>query len=505
MLASLALCVAPLLQDDPVELRGAWISPADTSILATRRAIADTMDLLYDNGFNAVFVPAWGAGLPLFQSPVCEGAAGFSIDPAYKDRDPFKELVFEAHRAGLEVFATFEQGLRVDETGAGRALLDKKPEWAACGPDKKPFAKDGAMALAALDPGAQAFAIELVREMLLNYEVDGLCLDGSILAMPVESGYDAKTSALHRTERKIDAPPETSGKAWTDWRLAHLTTFVERFRGAMRDVDPELLFVLSTRDGDARVLRDAKTWFEKGLFDVWMPRADAVDAGAHAKWLGEGFTAPLAGAKPRYAAPALFPAETLDTASFPPFVAAQRDAKLAGETWLAVPRLVADDAKLVEDVRQGAYYVVATLPWREGREWRPRVDLVPPKAGIGAWEWRTDDSGLKVLEMPGGATGDASWSFRAPEAGSYELWTWIPPEAALGKRMAFRHSAVQGLSTRGVDPSSKRMRGWIYIGRTALKRHEEREVMKLEVQETDATKVVVAGPLVALPSHRVPR
>lgn len=505
MLAAFALCVAPCLQDDPVELRGAWISPTDTSVLATRAAIASTMDLLYDNGFNAVFVPAWGAGLPLFQSPVCEGVAGFSIDPAHKDRDPFKELVFEAHRAGLEVFATFERGLCVDEKGTGRALLDKKPEWAACGPDKKHFAKDGALALAALDPGAQSFAIELVREMLLNYEVDGLCLDGSILAMPVETGYDAKTSALHRDERKIDAPPETTGKAWTEWRLSHLTEFVERFRAAMLDVDPNLLFVLSTRDGDARVLRDPRAWFEKGLFDVWMPRVEAGEADAHAKWLADAFASPLAGARPRFAAPALIPSTSLETAAFPPLVAAQRTAKLAGETWLEIPRLVADDGKLVEDMRQGPYYVVATLPWREGVEWRPRVESIAPKAGIGAWEWRTDADGLKVLEMQGGADGDASWTFRAPEAGSYELWTWISPEASLGRRMAFTHSAVQGLSTKVVDPSSKRFRGWVYIGRTALKRHEEREVMKLEVKEADATKVVVAGPLVALPSHRTRR
>lgn len=505
MLAAFALVLAPVVQDDPVELRGAWISPADTSILATRAGIASAMDLLYDNGFNAVFVPAWGGGLPLFQSPVCEGVAGFSIDPAYKDRDPFKELVFEAHRAGLEVFATFERGLVVEEKGTGRALLDKKPEWAACGPDQKPFVKEGAMALAALDPQVQAFAIELVREMLLNYEIDGLCLDGSILPMPVETGYDAKTRALHREERKIDAPPETAGKAWTEWRLAHLATFVERFRSVLLDVDPALLFVLSTRDGDARVLRDAKSWFEKGWFDVWMPRAEASDAAAHAKWLESGFSAPLAGAKARFAAPALAPAPQLDTAHFPSFVAAQRAAKLAGETWLSIPRLIANDAALVEDVRQDAYYVVATLPWRGGREWRPRVDLVAPKAGIGTWEWRTDDDGLKVLEMPGGADGDASWTFRAPEAGTYELWTWISPEASLGRRMAFTHSSVQGLATKVVDPSSKRSRGWVYIGRTTLKRHEEREVMKLEVKEADATKVVVAGPLVALPSQRKSR
>lgn len=79
-------------QDEaPVEMRGAWISREDVAQLATRKEIAGAMELLAESGVNVVFP-----------------SSGTPSEPA--SRDLLSEILFEAHRNGLEVVPWFAPG-----------------------------------------------------------------------------------------------------------------------------------------------------------------------------------------------------------------------------------------------------------------------------------------------------------------------------------------------------------------------------------------------------------
>src|SRR5262245_13528354 len=91
MRAVLSFLAIPVCLETPVQLRGAWITADDLERLATRKGIATALETLADAGFNAVFPPMRAR-----------------VDPA--DRDVLAEILFEAHRQGLEVLPRLEAG-----------------------------------------------------------------------------------------------------------------------------------------------------------------------------------------------------------------------------------------------------------------------------------------------------------------------------------------------------------------------------------------------------------
>ena len=113
--------VAGLLQGEvPRELHGVWLSAGDQEVLSSRSKIAGAMEFLLDAGANVVFVPVWVGGVPLFRSTTLKEALG--IEPG--DRDVLEEVLFEAHRLGIEVIPWFEPGTAPADAG-GRDLLKR--------------------------------------------------------------------------------------------------------------------------------------------------------------------------------------------------------------------------------------------------------------------------------------------------------------------------------------------------------------------------------------------
>jgi hypothetical protein len=78
-----------VLEEPPVELRAAWINSEDLALLKSRTEVAAAMQTVADAGLNAV-------------CPVVRAGA----DPA--PREVLAEIVFEAHRLGLEVLPAFD-------------------------------------------------------------------------------------------------------------------------------------------------------------------------------------------------------------------------------------------------------------------------------------------------------------------------------------------------------------------------------------------------------------
>jgi hypothetical protein len=92
----LALLLAALATGDPVELRGVWITAEDLARLDTRGALADAMERLGASGLDAVFPPLASERLP--------------------------EVLFEAHRRGLEVLPWLDPGDAAEDAAARTAI-----------------------------------------------------------------------------------------------------------------------------------------------------------------------------------------------------------------------------------------------------------------------------------------------------------------------------------------------------------------------------------------------
>ncbi|MBL8861884.1 MAG: hypothetical protein JNK02_07710 [Planctomycetes bacterium] len=139
---------------EPSEIRALVVRAAETELLATSRGIAAALDRAAELGFDAVVPLVFEPGRAWASSPAL-AAAGVEAQPAVPGRDLVGELVFEAHRAGLEVLIGLDGELVLGAGAAGRAAL-------------------------------RSAAVELARA----HEVDGFVLWNGLAAFPVEATRD---------------------------------------------------------------------------------------------------------------------------------------------------------------------------------------------------------------------------------------------------------------------------------------------------------------------------
>jgi hypothetical protein len=482
MLVSL-LALLPLLApaqdaastDEPVEVRAAWIS-ADDDVMTSQAKIAETMDWLHDHGFNVVLATAWSRGLSTWPSHALEVAKATSIDPRFGARDPWRELTMEAHRAGIEIIAVFEGGMACADKGPGRSLADKLPEMFERDASKKPLAKNGRIAFDASSSAASDFVIGLASELVREHEIDGVAFEDGFPSIDPAKASDAK---------KVEAIVAQMEKARAELKKIDptmITAFIER------DCGPALLAAAANGAHELVIAR-----VEADGLEAWKKKLDAV---ATADWAAKNRTRVVPRIVLERAGKPLAADEVLAAMTY------ARSKELKGEVLAPFAALRAEKEALGEAIEQKPYYAFATLPWRHGATWRPPAKPVAPVAGEGTWTWRTDASGIAVLETPGGSPGDAAWSLRTDEKGNYELWVWMPSDVPHGDRAVYSVAMPEGVRSAVTNPSRPAHQGWVALGGVKMKMKEERSVLKLKAGEADPAKVVSAGPMIALIRRR---
>jgi hypothetical protein len=477
---ALALCLAssPVLAqvkslgDQPPnkELRGAWISASD-GCFGSQAQIAKALGELADARFDVVFPCVWDGAYTLWRSPAAKETFGADCDPAYGERDVLSEILFEAHRVGLEVVPWFDAGF----TAKG-ALLDKHPEWAALGRDGKPLVLGGERWVDALQPEAQQFFLTLVLELARNFDIDGIAGSERFPALPEEAaGKPAELELYKKTGAA--APTDAKDPKWSAWRAAQLSDFLARISGGLRST---LAIVMQPRPGGER-LQDYAGWSEKNLVHaLLLPAAQAGSDEWCKKHLDKVFAA--------------LPAES---GKAPAAVAAHRAQKITGEVFANCRSLLENDAALAKALADEPYGIPAIPPWRSEEGWRPRPIESRPQAGSGRWTF-PDTSGPMVMTLLGTYPGDASWTARARLAGSYEVYAWIAPDQKLGEKAKYQLATKRGLVPVSLSIGPAANRGWRRLGEVRLPEGEDFEVARFEATEKDGTKVTAVGPLLLI-------
>jgi uncharacterized lipoprotein YddW (UPF0748 family) len=119
-------------------------------------------------------------------------------------------------------------------------------------------------------PQAQKFLLELINDLMSNYEVDGFQFDDH-LGLPVEFGYDPYTINLYRAEHNGQSPPrDPKNEAWVAWRANKISDFLAEVYKLVKARRPQAVVSISPNPypfAYVTYLQDWPTWVNRGLVD----------------------------------------------------------------------------------------------------------------------------------------------------------------------------------------------------------------------------------------------
>lgn len=272
-------------------VRGVWITNVDSDVLTSCEKIREAVALCKANGINTIFMVTWNKAVTMHPSKVMLEHFGIEQDTLYRGRDPLAEMIEEAHKENIKVFAWFEFGFSTSYNLDGGHIIAKKPEWAALDSDGKLVKKNNFEWMNGFHPDVQKFAIELVTEVVRNYQVDGVQGDDRLPAMPSESGYDAYTVALFKKQHSGQEPPaDYKDPAWIEWRCNLLTDFMGRMYKAVKEIKKDVIVSVSPSIhpfAKEEYLQDWTTWVRKGYVELVNPQLYRYNINAYQKLLDD--------------------------------------------------------------------------------------------------------------------------------------------------------------------------------------------------------------------------
>ena len=253
-----------------------WITNVDSQVLLSLENIKTAVNLCKEEGFNTIFVVTYNKGLTLYPSKTMKELLGQEIDSAYIGRDPLKEMIEEAHKKDIKVIAWFEFGFSCSYKLNGGHIIKAKPDWASKNNKGELVTKNGFDWLNGFDPQVQDFMLNLIKEVVENYDVDGVQGDDRLPAMPVESGYDNCTVTLYKNTHNGQNPPEDfRDTAWVSWRADLLTEYMKKIFIAVKQIKPNVLVAMSPSIypwSKEEYLQDWPSWIKNGYVDIVIPQ-----------------------------------------------------------------------------------------------------------------------------------------------------------------------------------------------------------------------------------------
>ncbi|MGG6239484.1 glycoside hydrolase family 10 protein [Nodosilinea sp. AN01ver1] len=119
-------------------------------------------------------------------------------------------------------------------------------------------------------PQVQKFQLELINDLVSNYEIDGFQFDDH-LGLPVDFGYDPFTINLYRAEHGGQAPPSDPQDAeWMAWRASKISDFLGEVYKLVKARRPNAVVSISPNPypfAYANYLQDWPTWVNRGIVD----------------------------------------------------------------------------------------------------------------------------------------------------------------------------------------------------------------------------------------------
>lgn len=268
------------------EMRGAWISTINgdwpksgstKNIEKQKQDFITQLDALQAMGINAVFVQLRGAADAIYPSNlvpwnrVLTGTQG--VNPGY---DPLAFMIEEVHKRGMEFHAWFNP-FRANTTTntsslAANHVIKQHPEWIVTAKSQM-YINPGI-------PEARQHIIDVIMEVVNNYDIDGVHLDDYFYPYNATFNDDA-------TYKKYKG----SFTNKEDWRRGNINSFVQELGQAIKQSKSSVEYGISpfgvwrniakdptgsnTNAGVTAyddTYADVRTWIKKGYVDYVAPQ-----------------------------------------------------------------------------------------------------------------------------------------------------------------------------------------------------------------------------------------
>jgi uncharacterized lipoprotein YddW (UPF0748 family) len=265
--------------------RGVWVTTTASTALDSRDNIAQTVANCKKAGINQIFIVVYNNARTIYPSNVLGAITGVKQLEKFAGRDPLQEMIDAGHAAGLKVHAWFEYGFASSYSANGGPIVNARPDWAALDQAGKLVVKNGFDWLNAFNPEVQDFIINLVKEVVTKYDVDGVQGDDRLPALPSTAGYDPYTVAQYKLENNNQAPPtDFKDQAWVKWRANRLNKFMKRFYTELKAAKPSIIVSSSPSPYPwslAEYLQDWPTWVDSSWVDAVIPQCYRYDITAY--------------------------------------------------------------------------------------------------------------------------------------------------------------------------------------------------------------------------------
>ncbi|MGI6559470.1 MAG: glycoside hydrolase family 10 protein [Limnochordia bacterium] len=274
------------------ERRGLWVV---RDALTDKEQIDRAINLARDLGIDFLLLQVNGRGEAYYESAL------FPKAKLTADFDPLAYAIAQSRRAGLEVHAwvnLLTMGSFVYRPQDPRHVLNQHPEWFmvdAQGNNILTYERGNtylpAPMLEPALPEVQAFLRAMVRELVENYDVDGIHLD--YVRYPTRDfGYSSQNRSAFAKEWGVD-PLDLAGgpdywqrrlgpegcerilAAWDGFRRDKVTELVRQISLEIRGLKPDLKLSAAVygdlKDSREERLQDWGKWLADGLLDFAVP------------------------------------------------------------------------------------------------------------------------------------------------------------------------------------------------------------------------------------------
>lgn len=276
-----------------VESRVIWLDRGSIVSAGGVSGLRRLMQKLHQAGINVVYFETFNAGFPIYPSKLTRH------NPLVRNWDPLKVAVEEGHRLGMEVHAW----VWVFAVGNKRhnPLIGKSPEYAG------PVLEDGGLMddalrgrasnlsvdgrqheywLSPASPKARQFLLDLYREIVTEYAVDGVHLD--YIRYPFQNrgtrmGYEPVS--LERFRQATGLSPDAgdyAARMWIAWKTHQVSSFVKEVSDTLKGMRPELkisaaVFPMRRESRIVAIQQDWETWIDNGWVDSISPMSYTRD------------------------------------------------------------------------------------------------------------------------------------------------------------------------------------------------------------------------------------
>lgn len=260
-------------------LRGVWLTNIDSDILFDSQKTKEALVSIKKAGFNTVYPVVWNDGYTLHPSDIMVQTFGeeFRQDTVFRslELDPLQNVIDHAKPLGLVVIPWFEFGFSSSYQQDGGHILAAKPEWAARDKQGNILTKNGFEWMNAIHPEVQDFLLDLVTEVLVNYEVAGIQGDDRLPAMPSEGGYSSYTQELYKLQTGLMVPDDPKETKFLDWKADQLSLFAGRLFETVKSYNSDVIVSMAPSVypwSKEQYLQDWPQWLADGSLDELIPQ-----------------------------------------------------------------------------------------------------------------------------------------------------------------------------------------------------------------------------------------